>query len=112
MPRRRRSVSPSPPPRRFAPALRHRPPRLTLGQFLHRLDDQRQHIARLIVVFGPLHRIEFSLSRRPDVLVVASLADCLGLQDLFWRGDHDARFHFVDDLPALDDVPALEDTRR
>jgi hypothetical protein len=85
MPRRRRSVSPSPPPRRFAPALRHRPQRLTIHQFLRRLDDQRQHSTRLIVIFGPFHRIELSLSRRPDVLVVATLEDCLGLQDLFWR---------------------------
>ena len=102
MPRRRRSVSPSPPPRRLAPALRHRPQRLTRGEFLNRLNAQRQHIARLIVVFGPFLRIQFSLSSRPDVLVVASLVDCLGLQDLFWR-EHDARFHFHDDLP--EDVP-------
>lgn len=111
MPQRRRSVSPSPPPRRLAPALRHRPQRLTRHQFLRRLDDQRQHLARLIVVFGPFHHIEFSLSRRPDVLVVATLEDCLGLQDLFWR-EHDARFHFFDYLPALEDVPALADVRR
>ena len=114
MPRRRRSVSSSPPPRRLAPALRHRPQRLTRGQFLHRLFEQRQHIARLIVVFGPFHRIEFFLSSRPDVLIVATLVDCLGLQDIFWRA-HDARF-FVDDPPVLedllvdfDDLPALED---
>lgn len=119
MPRRRRSVSPSPPPRRFAPALRHRPPCLTPHQFLRRLGAQRQQIAQLIVVFGPSRRIQVRLSRRLDAVVTATLEVCLGLQDLFWggfdKGDSDERFYFSV-RPALeqgfDDLPALEDIRR
>ena len=50
------------------------------------LSPQRPMPAHCSVdcIFGPLHRIEFSLSRRPDVLVVATLEECLGLHDLFW----------------------------
>ena len=99
MPRRQRSVSPSPP--RRCPSLCHRPQRLTVHQFLHCLRAQRLHIAQLIVVYGPSHRIEFSLSRQPGVLVVAPLIECLDLQDLFWTGN-DARFLFPGEvLPGL-----------
>jgi hypothetical protein len=99
MPRRRRSVSPSPP--RRCPSLRHCPQRLTVHQFLHHLCAQCHHIAQLIVVYGPSHRIEFSLSCQPGVLVIVTLIECLDLQDLFWKGN-DARFLFPgDDLPGL-----------
>jgi hypothetical protein len=85
MPRRRRSVSPS--PTRLPPSLRHPPRRLTIHQFLHRLCDQDHHIIWLIGVYGPLHRVRYSLSRRPDVVVVSTLWDCLGLQDIFEQID-------------------------
>ena len=56
---------------------------IELIQFLHRLRDQDHHIIWLIGVYGPLHRVGYSLSRGPDVVIVSTLRDCLGLQDIF-----------------------------
>jgi hypothetical protein len=67
-----------------------------IHQFLHRLRDHNHHIIWLIVMYGPLHRVRYSLSRRPDVVVVSTLQDCLGLQDIF-----------VGDLVRLDPDPML-----
>ena len=94
MPRRRRSVSPS--PTHLPPSLRHPPRRLMIHQFLHRLRDQNHHIIRLIGVYRPLHWVRYSLSHRPDVVVVSTLRECLGLQDIF-----------VGDLVRLDPDPML-----
>ncbi len=54
-----------------------------IHQFLHRLCAQQQCVAWLIGIFGPAHRIQYSLSHRPDVSVVLTLWDCLSLQDIF-----------------------------
>ncbi len=89
MPRRRRSVSSS--PMRLPTSLRHPHQRLMLHQFLHRLRAQHHYVAWLIGVFGPSHRIQYSLSRRPDVIVVSTLWDCLSLQRYFPRGSHQSR---------------------
>ena len=102
MPRRRRSVSPS--PTRLPPSLRHPPRRLTIHQCLHRLRDQNHHIICLIGAYGPLHRVRYSLSRRPDVVVVSTLRDCLGLQDIFVGELVSLDAHAFGDLPALDDL--------
>ncbi len=102
MPRRCRSVSPS--PKRLPPSLRHPPRRLTIHQFLHRLRDQNYHIIWLIGVYGPLHRVRYSLSRRPDIVVMSTLWDCLGLQDIFVGELVSLDAHAFDDLPALDDL--------
>jgi hypothetical protein len=53
-----------------------------------------------------LHRVRYSLSRRPDVVVVSTLRDCLGLQDIF-VGEL-VRF----DAYAFDDLAALNDLSR
>jgi hypothetical protein len=94
MPRLGRSGSPS--PTRPPPYLRHRlpPRRLTIHQFLRRLRAQHYRIVRLIGVYGPLHRVRYSLSRHPDVPLESALQDCLGLQDIF-----------VGDLVSLDAPP-------
>ncbi len=81
MPRRHCLVSP--PPTRIPPSLCHPHQRLTIHQFLHHLRAQQQRVAWLIGEFGPTHQIQYSLSCRPDVIVVSTLGDCLGLQDIF-----------------------------
>ena len=83
MPRRSRSGSPS--PTRLPPYLRHRlpPRRLTIHQFRRRLRAQHYRTVWLIGVYGPLHWVQYSLSRHPDVVLVSTLHDCLGLQDIF-----------------------------
>ena len=81
MPRHRHLVSPS--PTRLPPSLHHPHQRLTIDQFLHRLRVQHQHVAWLIGVFSPSHRIQYYLSFRPGVIVVSTLWDCLSLQDTF-----------------------------
>jgi hypothetical protein len=68
---------------RLPTSLRHPHQRLMLHQFLHRLRAQHHYVAWLIGVFSPSHWIQYSLSRRPDVIVVSTLWDCLGLQDTF-----------------------------
>ena len=68
-------------------------------QFLHRLCDQNQHVARLIVIFGPSQRVQFFLSRRTDIVIVSTLGDSLGLQDIL-GGELDSV-----EVPALEDVP-------
>ena len=54
-----------------------------IHQFLHCLRDQNHHIICLIGAYGPLYWVRYSLSRCPDVVVVSTLRDCLGLQDIF-----------------------------
>ena len=101
MPWRCRWVLPSP-TRLPPPSLRHPPRRLTIHQFLRRLRDQERHISWLIGVFGPFHRVRYSLSSCPDVVVVSTRRDYIGLQDIFMGVLVSLDAHLFDDLPALE----------
>jgi len=87
-----------------SPPLRHPPRRLTIHQFRRRLRDQNYHVIWLIGMYGPLHRVRYSLSCRPDVVVVSTLRDCFGLQDFIVGAFVSVDAHVFDDLPALEDL--------
>ena len=53
----------------------------------------------MIVIFGPSQRVQFFLSRRTDIVIVSTLGDSLGLQDIL-GGELDSV-----EVPALEDVP-------
>ncbi len=53
-------------------------------------------VNRLIAALGPNHQVQYTLASRPDVVIVATLHDCLGLQELILG-------EFV-----LADIPPLE----
>ncbi len=94
-PQHRRPVSPSP-IRRLPPGLRHPPLLFAALQYLHRLCNQARVVVRLIAALGPDHRVQYTLASRPNVVIVAALHNCLGLQELILG-------EFV-----LADIPPLE----
>ncbi len=101
MPRRPRSVSPSP-VRRLPPGLRHPPPPcLTTQQLIRRFDDQLCQVRQLIATFGPAYQVGFALPSHPNAVVVAPLHVCLGLQELI-VGDF-----ILTDVPPLEDNPFI-----
>ena len=86
MPRRRlRSTSP-PLDRRLTPGLRVNSHRLTTHQILHRIAAQRVHILWLISVYGPYRLVSFTLARRPNSIVVATLSECLSINSIITGG--------------------------
>ncbi len=46
-------------------------------QLLHRFADQQAHITRLIAVYGPTRRVSVTSARCPDIVIVATLPECL-----------------------------------
>ena len=52
----------------------------------------------MIVIFGPSQRVQFFLSRRTDIVIVSTLGDSLGLQDIL-GGELDSI-----EVPALEDI--------
>ncbi len=90
-----RPVSPSP-IQRLPPGLRHPPLLFAASRYLHHLRNQACVIVQLIAALGPDHWVQYTLASRPDVVIVAALHDCLGLQELILG-------EFV-----LADIPPLE----
>jgi hypothetical protein len=84
---RRRSRSTSPPlARRLPPGLRVNSHRLTTHPLLHRIAAQRVHILWLIAAYGPDRLVSFTLARRPNSIVVASLSECIGIDSVITGG--------------------------
>jgi hypothetical protein len=98
MPWRCRTVSPSL-VRHLPSGYCHPPLHLMDHQYLHLLCNQVHAIVRLIAALGPNHQVEITLTSCPDIVIVAALHDCLGLQEIML-----GKFVLVN-IPPHEDYP-------